>query len=265
MALTLDKITCIESKVMSCSYIPLRHSFVFAEKTSEYWALFICEKGLVQYRIGQQAGHLQPGECVLCPPHEPFHRKAIESMSFIYALFHLQAFIGDTAVRFPHYGKVKTRSSSHFLHTVENLKYSSTCISKRYSEHLINDLLYEAIHEQIASKRDHIANDPLIAQAVRYIQASELKEGLSVQAIAEHVHMHQSQFTRKFQQEMGVSPSSYIARLRMQKMIQLLTETTYSLEVIAHECGYQNAFYLSRVFSKEMQMSPSQYRKTLRV
>jgi YesN/AraC family two-component response regulator len=37
------------------------------------------------------------------------------------------------------------------------------------------------------------------------------------------------------------------------------------MEHIAELTGYKNAFYLSRVFTKNMSMTPSLYRKTNRI
>lgn len=82
---------------------------------------------------------------------------------------------------------------------------------------------------------------------------------------AQHVGLSSSQFTRKFQKVMAVSPSKYITRLRMQKVCSLLIESDDTLEKIAKNTGFRNAFYLSRVFSKELGMRPSHYRRPHRV
>jgi transcriptional regulator GlxA family with amidase domain len=42
----------------------------------------------------------------------------------------------------------------------------------------------------------------------------------------------------------------------------MLLETNYPLDHIAEQCGSENGFYLSRVFSKKFEMSPSAYRST---
>ncbi|MDF2723961.1 MAG: hypothetical protein K0Q59_3636, partial [Paenibacillus sp.] len=52
---------------------------------------------------------------------------------------------------------------------------------------------------------------------------------------------------------------------RLQKVCNLLTETDQTLEQIAEQCGFQTAYYLSRVFTKEMNTSPSRYRINHRV
>ncbi|MNG29018.1 HTH-type transcriptional activator Btr [compost metagenome] len=57
----------------------------------------------------------------------------------------------------------------------------------------------------------------------------------------------------------------FATKVRLTRARLLLVETQDSLESIAEQCGYQNAFYFSRVFSQHMGMSPSGYRKNYRV
>ncbi|MCZ8523462.1 helix-turn-helix domain-containing protein [Paenibacillus mucilaginosus] len=51
----------------------------------------------------------------------------------------------------------------------------------------------------------------------------------------------------------------------MQRARTLLLETSLTLDEIADRCGYENGFYLSRIFSRKMRVPPSVYRKIHRV
>jgi transcriptional regulator GlxA family with amidase domain len=106
-------------------------------------------------------------------------------------------------------------------------------------------------------------SDPGILEVVRYLEENAFG-GLSMEGVAKHTGFSRTQFTRKFQAQVGVAPSRYLTELRMQKVRKLLVEMDCSMEQIAEQCGYKNAFYLSRVFTKMMNMNPSLYRKTHR-
>jgi transcriptional regulator GlxA family with amidase domain len=62
-----------------------------------------------------------------------------------------------------------------------------------------------------------------------------------------------------------VNPSDLVRSLRIRKAAGLLLDTELTLDQIAARCGYESGFYLSRVFSKSMNMSPSKYRELNRV
>jgi transcriptional regulator GlxA family with amidase domain len=73
------------------------------------------------------------------------------------------------------------------------------------------------------------------------------------------------QFTRRFQAAYGQTPIDFLTSLRLQKAQALLLETELTLEQVADQCGYENGFYLSRMFSKKLNISPSAYRKSHRI
>ena len=64
------------------------------------------------------------------------------------------------------------------------------------------------------------------------------------------------QLSRRFSKSIGMTPSSYLSHIRLEKAQSLLIETSLPLEQIAQACGFSNGFYLSRVFTKIMKVSP---------
>lgn len=254
----------VNTKLISHVYSPKRVSFNKSEESYTGWSLLTCDEGVVQYRTGEQAGEVRVGEVVLCPPGETFYRKALTIISFHFAVFNLQAFNKKNEAVFPCCGKLKLSNTNRLLFTLERLRNSRDVVSPQYTEHLLNDLLYQAIEEQTIKELENKTDDPYIFEAVRYINEHASQE-MSIQSAAYHVGLTQSQFTRKFQKEMGMSPIKYLTSIRLQKVCKLLAETDQTLEQIAEQSGFQNAYYLSRVFSKEMNTSPSRYRINHRV
>ncbi|MEF2245165.1 MULTISPECIES: AraC family transcriptional regulator [unclassified Paenibacillus] len=66
-----------------------------------------------------------------------------------------------------------------------------------------------------------------------------------------------------FKKNSGISISSYVQQLRIQKAKYLLMNTSLSIQEIGEEVGYQDALYFSRVFKKITGKSPSPYREQL--
>jgi transcriptional regulator GlxA family with amidase domain len=58
-----------------------------------------------------------------------------------------------------------------------------------------------------------------------------------------------------------MTPSDFVRSLRIRKAAGLLLDTDLTLNEIAASCGYENSFYLSRVFAQSIGVSPSKYRE----
>lgn len=92
-----------------------------------------------------------------------------------------------------------------------------------------------------------------------------LNQTLEVSQLAELAAMSVRNFSRKFTHETGLSPSRYIAKVRLNKARLMLEESSTSISRIASLCGYQNSEILRRLFIRELNVSPSEYRKRFHV
>jgi len=69
--------------------------------------------------------------------------------------------------------------------------------------------------------------------------------------------------TRKFYSEtikyFGVSPHKFLTTTRLSASLRLLAEPGTSISQAAHSIGYQDEYYFSRLFKKEMGMTPTEF------
>lgn len=85
--------------------------------------------------------------------------------------------------------------------------------------------------------------------------------GIRIQDVARHAGMTRSHYTRMFTERMGYSPKTYLQRLRMEKAMQYLKETTFTLTEIALAISYPDAYSFSRAFSQYYGFPPSRTRE----
>lgn len=98
-----------------------------------------------------------------------------------------------------------------------------------------------------------------VEDAVKWIQKN-YKYQIGLSKMCQELDVSLPHLTRQFHLQTGISPIKYLTSLRLEHAISLLLNTSMGLEAIAVECGYSNSNYFSKVFRKNMGISPAQYR-----
>ncbi len=99
-----------------------------------------------------------------------------------------------------------------------------------------------------------------IMNAVSYIE-THYETKLSLEHMANLVHLSTAYFSRLFKEQLGIPYSEYLNNVRIRHAKILLTQTNKSIMDIALETGYCNGDYLSTQFKKATGLTPSQFRK----
>lgn len=118
-------------------------------------------------------------------------------------------------------------------------------------------------HVEMALKRRRALSGEaqrLVRQAMAYIH-KHYAEPILRADLARHVALSEDYLTDCFRKELGVTPITYINRYRIHQAKALLTETYKSITEIALDVGFSDSGYFSRVFRREVGMSPTDYRQ----
>jgi YesN/AraC family two-component response regulator len=100
----------------------------------------------------------------------------------------------------------------------------------------------------------------LVRQAMAYIH-EHFADSVSRTDLAQHVALSEDYLTACFRKELGVTPIAYLNRYRVLQARQLLTTTDKSVTEIALDVGFSDSGYFSRVFRREVGLSPEAYRQ----
>lgn len=123
-------------------------------------------------------------------------------------------------------------------------------------------MLERLVTIQEALEKSDSSDKAVIRDILRFIQENYRKE-ISINAIAEHVHLAPTYMCILFKKEKGVSINDYITQSRIEEAKELLRDRKLKLYEVSARVGYQDANYFSKVFRKLTGMIPSQYRDTL--
>jgi len=103
------------------------------------------------------------------------------------------------------------------------------------------------------------SNSLLIINCLNYIKSS-YNTNISIDMLADELEVSRSYLTTRFKAETGFTISKYIVNMRMTRAKTLLASTDQPINDIAISIGYQDVFYFSKTFKKNIGISPTEYR-----
>jgi signal transduction histidine kinase/DNA-binding LacI/PurR family transcriptional regulator/AraC-like DNA-binding protein len=100
----------------------------------------------------------------------------------------------------------------------------------------------------------------LVRRAMAYLH-EHYTEPLSREALARHVGMSDDYLTYCFRQELAMTPIAYLNRYRVHQAKSLLAASDKNVTETALAVGFSDSGYFSRIFRREMGVSPDAYRR----
>lgn len=157
------------------------------------------------------------------------------------------------------------------LHLDEN---SISLIKKMTDEFVIDDeynflrlaKLFEILHENMKSQESKPAEDSRSLNPQKstqlftyvdenYAYIKDLKE------LSDLFEISESYLFKLFQKEYGMTPKTYINKLRIQNICSRLKHSNRTIKSIAADYGFDSYEHFCRVFKKEVGICPTEYRK----
>ncbi|WP_020618392.1 AraC family transcriptional regulator [Paenibacillus daejeonensis] len=183
---------------------------------------------------------------------------------FIYVLFrpfHLQQLwqdmleqVGPTPV---------IPMDSPVIHAINNL-YNEASSNRIHDVYRASALVYHFFMELyrfscLPSYSEHEWH-PAVQESIEFMQKNyHLAIGLD--QIAAHAGLSKYHYTRLFTKTTGRTPLQHLTRTRLEKAVELIRSSTWSMEEIAHRIGFTSGSYFTKVFKLHVGCSPSEFRQ----
>lgn len=101
----------------------------------------------------------------------------------------------------------------------------------------------------------------MMARLLKFIETHIADENLKIEELAESVNMGRTVFYGKIKALVGMSPSDFVRKLRMQRAEELIVRSKMNFSQIAYNVGFSDPKYFTKCFKKETGMTPSEYRQ----
>lgn len=130
-------------------------------------------------------------------------------------------------------------------------------IAYSFTAYLLQNFVEESLTEnEYKIKRHRLKKINLILDYIHENYNSKM----STKNIAERFYLTESHICRVFKKELGVSPMDYLNSYRIDKASVILQTTDESIADIANKVGFENINYFYRLFKREKNTSPGEYR-----
>lgn len=103
-------------------------------------------------------------------------------------------------------------------------------------------------------------SSPHVTASLNWLQL-HYASALTLEDMSREIGISLPHLTRQFLKEQGMPPIQYLTQIRLEHALNLLLNTTLSVQEVATACGFTCGNYFAKVFKKVLQVSPSTYRK----
>lgn len=103
-------------------------------------------------------------------------------------------------------------------------------------------------------------SDDGMKSVIDYIERN-LRRGISLEDVANHVNISTYYLSKIFKKEMGVNFITYVTDRKMDMAKEMLVNTDIPVLNIALDLAYNEANYFSKAFKKKTGLTPSEYRE----
>jgi AraC-like DNA-binding protein len=124
------------------------------------------------------------------------------------------------------------------------------------------DHIFMDIFNKFIKQKAEVKKTPSWVNELRQIIQDQVDTNLSLTEISKSLDINPSYLSREFSKHFeNLSFGDYMRKMRIEKAIRLIKESSYSLTEIAYLTGFSDQSHFTRIFRQHLSMSPSAFKK----
>lgn len=246
-----------------------------------YYSVILIQKGNLQLKIDLDSYQLSPNTAICLSPYQPFMMTSQEEICIYMLNFH-----PDFFCTYRHQNEIETEGilfnnfSSVPFFPVTNLSKLVASIHSMNAEIIknqigIHEVLISALkifliklvrEKQIAGKIDNtlkVKEKPILLHNLVDSIEKNFKNLHTTKDYAQVLFVTPQQLNKVVKSSCNISASQMIINRIMIEAKRELYLTSKAVKEISNNLGYKDEFYFSRVFKKQIGVSPKRYRDTV--
>jgi two-component system response regulator YesN len=102
-------------------------------------------------------------------------------------------------------------------------------------------------------------SDSVVKRAMAYIEENYSRD-ISLDEVSREVNISPYYFSKLFKEESNENFIEYLTRIRIEKAKEMLENPEFSIKEVSLRSGYADPNYFSRIFKKQTDMTPREYK-----
>ncbi|HTD97842.1 MAG TPA: AraC family transcriptional regulator [Mucilaginibacter sp.] len=266
--LTRDLVTR-QIYITDIGYYP-KAEFHYAERPAgiSQHIIIYCIEGSGWLEISKKRIDVNPSEFIIIPANIPHRYGASNNKPWTIYWVHfkgeLAAYITELILNNSEnykpnlsYNDQRIKLFEDIYHNLEK-GYSGDAL--RYVNMIFSHFLSSLIYEEKFGDSDQNNEKNVVALSVDLMQ-KKIHAVIKLSEFASFANLSVSHFSAIFKGKTGYSPIEYFNHLKIQKACQYLSFTDMPVKELAMNLGIEDQYYFSRMFTKLMGVSPTEYRK----
>jgi len=255
--------------ITDIGYYP-KAMFHYAERPNgiSQHIIIYCLEGYGWIEINKKRITLSPSQFITIPANTPHRYGADDKHPWTIYWIHFKgetsAFIAELIMKNSNNYKPQIAYNEDRIKLFDDIYFN---LEKGYSDdtlHYVNMIFYHFLSSMIYEEKfNHTENPnkPDVASAAIALMQQKIFGILTLKELAAYSNLSVTHFCSLFKKNTGYSPVEYFNHLKIQKACQYLSFTDMPIKELAINVGIDDQYYFSRMFSRLMGTSPSEYRK----
>ena len=246
-------------------------SHALGPKIYDYYLLHYIESGKGIYKTEHHTYHLKQGDLFLIHPSQLVSYISDEKEPWRYRWIAFTGTEADEQVRYTGFTLDLPVSSAGEQEQFSKLlgMMQEAFYEKKESAHLTSlgclYLVFALAKERLLLESALPLVDARVGGTVKQMiqyMSTQYAHPISIEQMCSSLGYNRAYLSRIFKKETGLSPVTYLLKLRIDKSRQLLRERPeLSVEQVSASVGLPDALYFSRQFKRFYKQSPTAYRK----
>ncbi len=158
------------------------------------------------------------------------------------------------------------RMRSHWMHILKQFRHKKPGHTLKIKAALFDsfyEVIHASLHQELTSHTPKDYRQTLrLKQILAYMDAN-LTQKLTVQQLADHIHISSAHFYTFFRKMTGQSPIEYMNNLRLTRAQSMLQTNQLTVQETAARVGFDNVSYFIRLFKAKFGMTPQAFARSL--